>query len=81
MEHSLRELLLLNIQIRSKTVLEGQIRTANKNFELLILLNDNSLTEPERSEQAYRPERWGSMCHQQAWWTIKKESDNTYESS
>jgi hypothetical protein len=41
----------LSIQIRSKTVREGQIRTANKNFELLILLNDNSLTEPERSEQ------------------------------
>ena len=62
-------------------VLEGQIRKSNKNFELVILFIDNSLTEPERSEQAYRPERWGSMRHQQAWWTLKKERDNTYESS
>jgi len=47
-------------------ILEGQIRKANKNSDMRILLNDNGLTEPERSEQACRPERWGSMRHQQA---------------
>jgi hypothetical protein len=73
MERSPRGLLILSIQIRSKTVPQRQICTANKNFDLLIFLNENSLTDPEQSAQACRPERWGSMRHQQVWWTLKKE--------
>jgi len=48
-------------------ILEGQIRKANKNSAMLVLFDESSLTEPERwSKQACRPERWGSMRHQQA---------------
>ena len=70
-----RELKRDRSQLSADPVLEGQIRTANKNFEPLIFLNDNSLSKPERSEQAYRPERWESMRHKQAWWTLTKERD------
>jgi hypothetical protein len=49
---------------------------------MLLLFDENSLTEPERrSEQAYRPERWGQCAISNGWWTLKKERDNTYESS
>jgi hypothetical protein len=55
---------------------------ANKNAAMLLLFDENSLTEPERrSEQACRPERRGSMRHQQALVDAQKEIDNIYESS
>ena len=32
---------------------------------MLVLFDEDSLTEPERrSNQTFRPERWGSMRHQ-----------------
>src|SRR5260370_22414914 len=62
MERSLRELLVLSIQIRSKTVLEGQIRKPNKNSELLILFDEDSLTESERRSNRPVVRSVGGQC-------------------
>src|SRR5258708_32977703 len=62
MERSLRELLVLSIQIQSKTVLEGQIRKPNKHSELRILFDEDSLTESERRSNRPVVRSVGGQC-------------------